>query len=189
MAKTLHIVGYDSSVTELFMFRGWRIKNINDTDPDVLKDVKYAFFTGGADIDPSRYNEPNKGSYVSRHSLMRDEFEFSIYKDLPDGCVKFGICRGAQLLNIVNGGSMIQHIDGHGYGHHLCETDEGAYRLNSCHHQQMVLTKDMQLLAWHKDVPEAFYHESSKSLGIQGHPEWDSGTADYFFHLIERFDL
>ena len=71
MTKTLHIVGYDSSVTELFMFREWKIRNIDYSDPDVLKDVKYALFTGGADIDPSRYNESNKRSHISRHSIRR----------------------------------------------------------------------------------------------------------------------
>lgn len=66
--------------------------------------------TGGRDADPTSYgqvpheltDEPDKLRDITESQLIRT----AIDKDFPF----LGICRGAQLLNIVQGGSLIQHL-------------------------------------------------------------------------------
>jgi putative glutamine amidotransferase len=75
--------------------------------------------TGGADMDPVRYGQPVAGSTDIERD--RDELETEAWaaaeaRDLP----VLGICRGFQVINILRGGTLLQHVDGHAgpaYGH------------------------------------------------------------------------
>ncbi|MBC8007838.1 MAG: gamma-glutamyl-gamma-aminobutyrate hydrolase family protein [Prolixibacteraceae bacterium] len=66
--------------------------------------------TGGGDIDPDRYrgnrHETNYGI-----DPERDAFELELARRvIESGLPTLGICRGAQILNVVRGGSLIEHI-------------------------------------------------------------------------------
>ncbi len=68
--------------------------------------------SGGADMDPGRYGQPNLGS--SRVEPDRDELEAQAWaaaaaRDLP----VLGICRGFQAMNVFLGGTLLQDVDGH----------------------------------------------------------------------------
>jgi putative glutamine amidotransferase len=68
--------------------------------------------TGGGDIDPARYGELVQGSIDI--DPARDESEFglaraALARDLP----VLGVCRGLQVLNVLLGGSLEQHREGH----------------------------------------------------------------------------
>jgi putative glutamine amidotransferase len=67
--------------------------------------------SGGADIDPARYNEPINGAINIEPA--RDALEWSAL-DAADrrGVPVFGICRGLQFLNVHRGGSLLQHVEG-----------------------------------------------------------------------------
>ncbi len=68
--------------------------------------------TGGGDIDPRRYREPNEGS--ADIDPARDELEFDLVaRALELDVPVLGICRGFQILNVHFGGSLEQHRDGH----------------------------------------------------------------------------
>jgi putative glutamine amidotransferase len=76
----------------------------------VLGLVDAFVLTGGGDIDPSCYrgraHELNYG--IDRE---RDTLELLIARRLIDsGMPTLGICRGAQILNIAEGGTLIEHI-------------------------------------------------------------------------------
>jgi gamma-glutamyl-gamma-aminobutyrate hydrolase PuuD len=67
--------------------------------------------TGGADPDPTLYGE-DPHPELGETEPDRDEWELSLIRAalerrLPMLCV----CRGAQLLNIALGGSLVQHLD------------------------------------------------------------------------------
>jgi len=69
---------------------------------------------GGGDVHPRRYGQPMEGTDEGSIDDPRDEMELALAtealaRDLP----LFAICRGFQLLNVVAGGALIQHIDGH----------------------------------------------------------------------------
>lgn len=67
--------------------------------------------TGGVDVDPARYGEP-RDPRTEPPFPERDKAEFALTRaaldlDLP----LLAICRGFQVLNIVSGGSLHQHLE------------------------------------------------------------------------------
>jgi putative glutamine amidotransferase len=76
----------------------------------VLDGVDGLIFAGGRDIDTARYGAV-PGEYTDQPDTRRDEWEFTLVnatlrRELP---VLF-ICRGAQVLNVYRGGTIIQHL-------------------------------------------------------------------------------
>ena len=66
--------------------------------------------TGGGDIDPDHYrgrrHETNYGIDRERDTLELELGRWVMTSGLPT----LGICRGAQILNVVRGGQLIEHI-------------------------------------------------------------------------------
>jgi gamma-glutamyl-gamma-aminobutyrate hydrolase PuuD len=68
--------------------------------------------TGGGDIDPASYGEPVHPK-TSRVSAERDQAERDLLAAaLAGGIPVLGICRGLQVLNVVRGGTLCQHLPG-----------------------------------------------------------------------------
>lgn len=66
--------------------------------------------TGGVDVDPARYDEPRDPD-TEPSSAARDEAEFALTRAALDLDVPLlAICRGFQLLNVVAGGTLHQHL-------------------------------------------------------------------------------
>jgi putative glutamine amidotransferase len=113
--------------------------------------------SGGADLDPALYGEPRQGSLDIEPG--RDALELAAWQVAAQrGRPVLGICRGIQAINVFAGGSLIQHLDGHGSpiyetgpaNHHalrvrrasrmariLRPTDPGDFvlQVNTYHHQ------------------------------------------------------
>jgi putative glutamine amidotransferase len=67
-------------------------------------------FTGGEDVDPEFYDEPQKHENV-RPNRKRDEFEMELLGRALEGRRPvLGICRGAQMVNVKFGGSLYQDL-------------------------------------------------------------------------------
>lgn len=169
---------------------------------EVVKDyekVDLVCFLGGTDVDPLLYGG-KPGPYTQSPDKARDVIEVAGFHRFADRDVPMvGICRGGQLLNVLNGGKMIQHLGEYvsgdvaalGYG------DDRHLELRVDHHQGILLdeTKAYRLAvmdAWPcKEVltiDYAGYYPETKSLCFQPHPEWGhQGTEDYFFELIEEY--
>jgi putative glutamine amidotransferase len=83
----------------------------NNTD-DIFKCHGF-ILTGGVDVHPDFYNgKPVYNNSPNVFQPERDEFEEKIYrysqeKKLP----VLGICRGMQLINVLEGGKLIQDLD------------------------------------------------------------------------------
>jgi gamma-glutamyl-gamma-aminobutyrate hydrolase PuuD len=67
--------------------------------------------SGGSDVDPARYGEE---PYATTDSVDRERdameaalIEQALQADLP----LLAICRGLQLLNVVRGGTLVQHLE------------------------------------------------------------------------------
>lgn len=176
-----------------------------------IEGVDAVVFWGGTDIHPSLYSEPpHRTNQVRtmRHPSARDEFEkramlYCKAKNIPI----IGICRGAQLMCALAGGSLVQDCDGH-HGNHMMTTEEGeTIETTSCHHQMMVLEKvPHRLLAWssqkrskhykdgydteiaymkHAREPEVVYFPTMHGLAIQGHPEWADKSSRFVQYVNE----
>jgi putative glutamine amidotransferase len=80
-------------------------------DPDRILDlVDGLILAGGSDVDPATYAQAphpeTKGFSEQRDSLELALIRRAIERDMP----VLGICRGCQVLNIVQGGTLIQHV-------------------------------------------------------------------------------
>lgn len=66
--------------------------------------------SGGADVDPARYRaDPHERTGAPRTD--RDAFEAALLEAAIDaGLPLLGICRGAQVINVELGGTLIQHL-------------------------------------------------------------------------------
>jgi putative glutamine amidotransferase len=82
----------------------------NDDDPaDVLQRVDGILLTGGADVDPTLYDQPKHLS--TETDPKRDAFEVPLSRAaLASDAPVFAICRGVQVLNVAAGGTLVQDI-------------------------------------------------------------------------------
>jgi len=143
---------------------------------------------GGCDLDPRLYGEEMKGS--EEVDVARDEAEAALFSAfLAAGKPIFGICRGIQMLNVLLGGSLHQHIgdgaphrgDRNHYPVHPVRAVENSlsrrlygeeFSVNSCHHQAIkTLGKGLVATSFYQGTVESVEHESLPILGVQWHPE------------------
>ena len=87
-----------------------RVLEVSESPRKVLGEVDGVLLTGGGDIDPVLYGE-DRHPTVEDAEPGRDEFEIDLARravaaDLP----LLAICRGAQVLNVAAGGTLVQDI-------------------------------------------------------------------------------
>jgi putative glutamine amidotransferase len=76
----------------------------------ILDVIDALVLSGGGDIDPSRYDGKRHETNYSIDQ-ERDTLELELARRVIDtGMPTLGICRGAQILNVVQGGKLIEHI-------------------------------------------------------------------------------
>ena len=191
---------FDTEVVEMFEKRGF-------TQAETPEECDILVLTGGADIDPSLYGESKMpGTYTHER---RDLIEMDAYRRAPNA-FKFGICRGGQLLNVLNGGKLWQHIEGHAYHHPMVDKRTGQSIITSSIHHQMFRVTDEAIIiatcneavykraefdAWSSDEDEhpdddveVCYYPKTRSLCIQGHPEvGPRDFTEYCFDLLKEF--
>jgi putative glutamine amidotransferase len=87
-----------------------RVLEVTESPRKVLKELDGVLLTGGGDVDPVFYGE-------ERHPLTddaepgRDEFEIDLARRaMSDNVPLLAICRGAQVLNVAAGGTLVQDI-------------------------------------------------------------------------------
>ena len=69
---------------------------------------------GGADVDPALYGA-ERDVRTGPSARERDAWETALIRAaLERGTPLLGVCRGMQLLNAALGGTLVQHLDGHG---------------------------------------------------------------------------
>lgn len=199
MNKKVLVLQGDSykAVGEMFTAHGYDV--LYDTEK--LSQADLVVFTGGSDVSPYIYGEEPFGARGC--DPFRDDFERDIYYNCVDFCIPMvGICRGGQLLNVLNGGKMIQHLGETISGDVTMEcyqmvedsSDYDRYRPMRVDHHQGMLARDdgAEVLAWLPATngysPDyAIFYPETKSLCFQPHPEWGhKGTEDYFFELLDK---
>ena len=79
---------------------------------EILSHLSGVLITGGADVDPARFNgEPHPAVYGI--DAERDEIEISlIQKSAAANRPILGICRGIQVMNVALGGTLYTDIAG-----------------------------------------------------------------------------
>ncbi len=81
--------------------------------------------TGGIDIDPSYYNgSPDYENIPESFSPERDQFEEKVYRYAQLHLIPIlAICRGIQLVNVLQGGSLIQDLGSTGNQRHYLQAN------------------------------------------------------------------
>jgi putative glutamine amidotransferase len=77
--------------------------------PTILSLIHGWLIPGGLDIDAARFGERNHPS-VTLQDPSRFEIEEALYGSAAPDLPILGICYGCQFLNVVRGGTLIQHI-------------------------------------------------------------------------------
>lgn len=182
-----------------------------------LEKVDCLIMTGGEDIDPSYYGEEpdpaleevNKERDVSDMAMLQE----AIDEDMPVLCT----CRGAQVLNVLSGGSLYQDIPStdefkdSGILHRDPEEVDFTYHdltieedsllakivgdtklnANSWHHQGLKDIGENLKVTAHSDdgmVECVERTDCSYVIGVQFHPEWHVEEGDDSF-LVFFTDL
>lgn len=181
---------------------------------DNLQDADIVIFTGGEDVDPSLYNcEKHESTYSNLH---RDLEEKEIFEQVKPHQLCVGICRGSQLMAVLNGGLLVQNVDNHAtFGTHPIinmANDYEEYEITSTHHQMQypfnLPTNVYKILYYsyrrsnyyegdqieYPDVePEIVLYSQEnkpKCLAIQGHPEimrQDAPVIQMLNNLIDTY--
>lgn len=150
--------------------------------------------TGGNDVDPSLYSGPVGHPKITSVDARRDEFEFRVIEKAMELSIPIlGICRGMQVVNVHDGGTLLPDIEEAGYPSHRADApgdclhavalEAGALLaelapgppliVNSSHHQAV-------------DVPGEGLRVAAKSPdGIIEGLERSDGRGGRFFLLVQ----
>jgi putative glutamine amidotransferase len=183
---------------------------------DVVDRLDGVIVSGGQDVHPSRWGgistvdpsvDPRWDHDV--HDAERDAYEAALISAAVDaGTPLLGVCRGHQLLNIVLGGTLIEHLeDGpivHSTQHaaptdgdpaHIVEFAAGSWTydvygpsrvVNSWHHQAVdQLGRGLRVTGRAPDgVVESIALHDRPVVGVQWHPEWSATQPDPVFSWL-----
>lgn len=171
-------------------------------------------FTGGEDVSPILYGEPRHPHTYNNPN--RDTQEEAIFtKAVGLGIPMVGICRGGQFLNVMNGGKMWQHAQGHAINgtHKAFDVwTKEVVNVTSTHHQIMRngpngvvvavadgLSNNFESMdeaggivsVEEAEEVEVVWYPRTKSLCFQPHPEFHDAKdcRDYYFDCIQRYIL
>jgi len=188
------VLSYNKNVKVIQL--GYKLNNF-----DEIKKCHGIVLTGGEDVHPRFYNQPEYYAYCYDDDVdeKRDEFEFKVLTYTESNSIPvLGICRGIQVGNVFFGGTLIPDIPTWGKFDHskmpdksdryheiivnpsswlnqIVNTDKGL--VNSNHHQSTNKTgKGLVVSAISPDgVTEAMERIEPKGksflLFIQWHPE------------------
>ena len=144
---------------------------------------------GGADIDPALYGETDLHPEVYDVDALQDEADLS----LADYCFEHGVptlavCRGLHVVNVLRGGTLVQHMDDH-HRHvvHDVVIERGPAGIEpgpitaSCYHHQCIdrLGSGLEVVGRAEDgtVEAVTIDSAGWAFGVQWHPE-DTARED-----------
>lgn len=179
----------------------------NDYTPNYLHDLQGLVITGNKyDVPPHLYGQDTHKETLLDESTERLDFEKTlIHHAYTHSLPLLAICGGFQLLNVLFGGTLIQHLPDHNDGsinhrqqagtyhepHHSVKITPGSLlhriggrtgaAVNSDHHQAVdKLGKGFTVNATASDgTIEGIEHSLHPFLlGLQWHPEYDASAID-----------
>ena len=178
------VVPYEKALREV----GLEPVLIRPGDSEPVDGLDGLLLTGGVDVNPRLFrqepHEANDKPDDERDALEQRMLESALEQDLP----VLAICRGMQLFNVVHGGTLEQHVEGHVQpgvaeahpigveaGTRLAQAiGPGKHVVNSRHHQIVDQTAPgLRISARSEEgYPEALERDDKKfAVAVQWHPE------------------
>jgi putative glutamine amidotransferase len=151
------------------------------------------FLTGGYDIDPSRYGE-ERLPVCGSSDTARDAVELTLLDwAAADSMPVWGVCRGAQVINVAAGGTLYQDLRSQvpNTTKHDCFPTPGGYQRDTLIHEIQVNpeTRLGRLLGVSHAQVNSMHHQGIKAIGRglatnavapDGVVEGIEGTGDQF---------
>ena len=144
---------------------------------------------GGADIDPVLYGETEVHPEVYDVDALQDASDLSLAAYcFAHGVPTLAVCRGLHVVNVLRGGSLVQHMDAH-HRHvvHDVVIERGPAGIEpgpitaSCYHHQCIdrLGSGLDIVGRAEDgtVEAVTIDSAGWAFGVQWHPE-DTAAAD-----------
>jgi putative glutamine amidotransferase len=141
----------------------------DDPDTDVLESLDGIVFSGGGDVDPANWGaEQHPETDVDP---ARDEAELMLMRAALDaGLPTLGVCRGMQVMAVIGGGTLHQHLPdliGHERHRAAAGTDPLAADASAYGRHEVVIRADSRahdLLGSHLTV-NSFHHQAVDDPG------------------------
>lgn len=167
---------------------------------DRLRGIAGVLIPGGGDVDPSFYGQERTTDAIYGVDKLVDEFDLCMSKHaLNSGIPLLAICRGAQVVNVLRGGTLVQDLaEPHRDLMHDIEvfSDQNELGLtsnvihSSCYHHQAVdqLGNGLEVIARSGEIVEAFRVEATNwAYGLQWHPEDNFHEDEQQFAIFRKF--
>ncbi|MBM3686024.1 MAG: gamma-glutamyl-gamma-aminobutyrate hydrolase family protein [Actinobacteria bacterium] len=144
---------------------------------------------GGADVDPALYGETTVHPEVYDVDALQDDADLSLAAYcFEHGVPTLAVCRGLHVVNVLRGGSLVQHMDDH-HRHvvHDVVIERGPAGIEpgpitaSCYHHQCIgrLGSGLDIVGRAEDgtVEAVTIDSAGWAFGVQWHPE-DTARED-----------
>ena len=154
-----------------------------------LQGIDGVLLCGGADIDPARYGETEVHPEVYDVDELQDEADLSLAAYcFEHGVPTLAVCRGLHVVNVLRGGSLVQHMDEH-HRHvvHDVVIKRGPAGIEtgpitaSCYHHQCIerLGSGLEVVGRAEDgtIEAVTIDSAGWAFGVQWHPE-DTARED-----------
>lgn len=165
--RKVYIEGSHGSYAKMWRRWGWEVV-------DDMFAAEVVQFTGGSDVNPTLYGEARHP-----HAQVNEERDVhckTLFNRAKRAEIKMaGICRGGQFLNVMNGGKMFQHCDGHAiYRTHKATILETGSEVDvtSTHHQIMRPNRDSGIVLMEANPKLGTFKEHMASFYEEGGQEW-----------------
>lgn len=164
---------------------------IGDGIDSIVEKLDGLLLTGGGDIDPTLFGEePFEG--LGSITPERDAFEIAIIeKMLALDKPIFGICRGAQILNIAVGGDMYQDIYSQ-MENKLLQHDQKAPRWHASHYVQVTKNSLLHEITQSEEFKvNSFHHQANRMVptGFEVSAVSSDGIVEAFESKSHQFVL